>query len=122
MKVDICICRHLFCRHFASRHFTVDFLTVDVLTVDDLTVDIWTPHHWMCTNTRPINIVEDIGLKKLIDECIQIGMFVILKQSQRFFFFLQVLFVVRYPLPQFYVVERPFQKKSNEVLVVVEMK
>jgi hypothetical protein len=29
---------------------------------------------WVCTNTRPINIVEDIGLKKLIDECIRTGM------------------------------------------------
>jgi len=28
---------------------------------------------WICSNTRPINIVEDVGLKNLIEQCIQIG-------------------------------------------------
>ncbi|CAF5007126.1 unnamed protein product, partial [Rotaria sp. Silwood1] len=27
---------------------------------------------WVCSNTRPINIVEDIGLKDLIEQCIKI--------------------------------------------------
>jgi pectin methylesterase-like acyl-CoA thioesterase len=28
---------------------------------------------WICSNTRPINIVEDDGLKNIIDLCIQTG-------------------------------------------------
>ncbi|CAF1124375.1 unnamed protein product [Rotaria sordida] len=28
---------------------------------------------WVCSNTRPINIVEDIGLKDLIEQCIKTG-------------------------------------------------
>jgi hypothetical protein len=28
---------------------------------------------WICSNTRPINIVQDDGLKSIIDFCIQIG-------------------------------------------------
>jgi hypothetical protein len=28
---------------------------------------------WVCSNTRPINIVEDIGLKNLMDQCVKIG-------------------------------------------------
>lgn len=29
--------------------------------------------NWVCLNVRPISLVEDIGLKDIIDQCIQIG-------------------------------------------------
>lgn len=32
---------------------------------------------WICSNTRPINIVEDVGLRNLIDQCIKIGNFLV---------------------------------------------
>ena len=28
---------------------------------------------WVCSNVRPISIVEDSGLRNVIDQCIQIG-------------------------------------------------
>ena len=31
---------------------------------------------WICSNIRPISIVEDAGLKKLIEEAIHLGTFV----------------------------------------------
>lgn len=30
---------------------------------------------WVCYNTRPVNIIEDVGLRNLIDQCIKTGNF-----------------------------------------------
>jgi len=33
---------------------------------------------WICSNSRPINLIEDIGLEKIMDHCIQTGIVLIL--------------------------------------------
>lgn len=32
---------------------------------------------WVCTNIRPINIIDDCGLTELFDYCVQIGKFIL---------------------------------------------